>query len=957
PNLDSNNQPVPGTKHPLRFDFIKWPSDQMPDVTDPATPKDVVFQLARCSLAWMAESTGCARPILDDVHQLTLPPAPAPVDEDTEPGAAPAPAAPAGRAAWAMTWHAPDGPPASYLRNDGRGALSAAFNTHVLVDHRAMNDAGAAYIGALTDESTNWDPSKGLDGKEMDRLMTEDTWNGRWAEAAPAHSTNPPVPQIPTHAKARLKGGAVIEALSFVTRQGMTPHDFFKFEAKLPSVLNAAPFVAMTGYPGSGGRPGERHPQAFTVYWSAEPVPAKPDVLAPVPADRRAGINAASEAPKWVLSGLVNQAFAACKMPDRPEVVSVTCLTKPESRHHIWKIDLRLYGGVTLADVRTAANRIRQSWGSEWLRVAAAPDGCTIVVGAKPSRVKLAEPRHERYLESLNWEQVFLDSGLSGIGGLMPVLTNVGHMPRNEAVAILDFDLPPGLEFSSFTGARTKLESNSQNTFVEPRQVKNKVNSIQLLVCEVNPMPEKADYDWDHIDSSALIPFATGVEGEPIEYNFRVDPHLLIAGASGGGKMTGLNSYLPVPVSERFPSGWAMNKELVEGDLVYTADGTTTRILGFSEIITEPVYNVTFGDGQVVEVGGDHLWKVSSAAARAARTPLKTTAREARELGRNTAAGRLRELAAKIGAGTVAPLDDITRLAGFGELTLYGMDLPITELATIVNLPSKKKSKQFDMTPVAAWLCTSKNRAGGVVSFAGKTLTIEEAGQLGLNGQWLTMREMTDIILGRASTRSEREAAKQILRRLKPASREGYTTFATPVYPVDEVLTLLAERLEYQAVRSDSGIKAPDLEAIVSTREMAKTVIRRTEAREALNYAVRATAPIDGPDAELPVDPYVMGAWLGDGTTCSGGFTGIDPEITDEIETHYSMSHGVNGKSHHILGLSKDLRTAGVLGNKHIPAIYLRASYAQRLALLQGLMDTDGTINANGSSEIDLCHK
>ncbi|HEX9088352.1 MAG TPA: cell division protein FtsK, partial [Arthrobacter sp.] len=47
PNLDSNNQPVPGTKHPLRFDFIKWPSDQMPDVTDPATPKDVVFQLAR----------------------------------------------------------------------------------------------------------------------------------------------------------------------------------------------------------------------------------------------------------------------------------------------------------------------------------------------------------------------------------------------------------------------------------------------------------------------------------------------------------------------------------------------------------------------------------------------------------------------------------------------------------------------------------------------------------------------------------------------------------------------------------------------------------------------------------------------------------------------------------------------------------------------------------------------
>ncbi|HEX9089769.1 MAG TPA: HAD domain-containing protein, partial [Arthrobacter sp.] len=490
------------------------------------------------------------------------------------------------------------------------------------------------------------------------------------------------------------------------------------------------------------------------------------------------------------------------------------------------------------------------------------------------------------------------------------------------------------------------------------RQVKNKVNSIQLLVCEVNPMPEKADYDWAHIDSSTLIPFATGVEGEPIEYNFRVDPHLLIAGASGGGKNFKLNSYLPVPVSERFPSGWAMNKELVEGDLVYTADGTTTRILGFSEIVTEPVYNVTFGDGQVVEVGGDHLWKVSSAASRAPRTPLKTTAREARELGRNTAAGQLRELAAEIGAGTVAPIDDISRLAGLHELSTYQMDLPIAELATIVDLPSKKKSKQFDMTPVAAWFGKSKSRTGGVISFAGKTLTIEEAGQLGLAGQWLTMREMTDTILGRSSTRKEREAAKQILGRLKPDSREGYTTFPTPVYPVDEVLTILAERLEYQAVRSDSGIQAPDLEAIVSTREMATMVIRRTEAREALNYAVRATAPIDGPDVELPVDPYVMGAWLGDGASRSGQFTSVDPEITDEIESAgYSLSHATDGPSHHIRGLKAELRATGVLMNKHIPAIYLRASYAQRLALLQGLMDTDGTINLVGASEIDLCHK
>jgi LAGLIDADG-like domain len=39
------------------------------------------------------------------------------------------------------------------------------------------------------------------------------------------------------------------------------------------------------------------------------------------------------------------------------------------------------------------------------------------------------------------------------------------------------------------------------------------------------------------------------------------------------------------------------------------------------------------------------------------------------------------------------------------------------------------------------------------------------------------------------------------------------------------------------------------------------------------------------------------------------------------------------------------LRGLGVLGDKHIPSTYLRASLKQRLALLQGLMDTDGTVD------------
>jgi S-DNA-T family DNA segregation ATPase FtsK/SpoIIIE len=464
------------------------------------------------------------------VHLLTVPPAPAGEPED---GEEPAPAPATGRSAWAITWFLPDGPPASYIRANGRNEMGEALQAHVLVDHRAQHGNGCAYAGALLDPDTQWDPACGLSTKDMKKLADEDQWNNRWAEAAPKHKANPPVMEASTASTARLKNGVTLNHLAFITRQGMTPHDFFLFEDKLPSTLNAAPFVAMTGFPGSGKRQGERHPQAFSVYWAAEAVPAKPDDLAPVPR---------SDAPRWVLAGLVNQAFKAAKLSDRPEIAAVTCLTKPESRQHIWKIDLRLYGGVTLNDVRGMAQRIKQHWASDWLRVSAAQDGCTIVVGARPSKVQLASPRHEQYLESLNWDQVFLDSGISGIGGMMPVLTNVGHMPRNQQVSILDFDLPTGLDFTSFTGVRGKLESNSGNSFVEPRKIKNASNKIQLLTCEVNPMPERAGYDWDYILTCDFIPFATGVDGEPVAYNFKVDPHLLIAGASGGGKSVLLQS-------------------------------------------------------------------------------------------------------------------------------------------------------------------------------------------------------------------------------------------------------------------------------------------------------------------------------------------------------------------------------------------------------------------------------
>jgi replicative DNA helicase len=55
--------------------------------------------------------------------------------------------------------------------------------------------------------------------------------------------------------------------------------------------------------------------------------------------------------------------------------------------------------------------------------------------------------------------------------------------------------------------------------------------------------------------------------------------------------------------------------------------------------------------------------------------------------------------------------------------------------------------------------------------------------------------------------------------------------------------------------------------------------------------------------------------------------------------------------------LQAQLRTIGVLGQKHIPAEYLRASEQQRRALLAGLLDTDGTVTAGGSVQFCVTNR
>lgn len=194
----------------------------------------------------------------------------------------------------------------------------------------------------------------------------------------------------------------------------------------------------------------------------------------------------------------------------------------------------------------------------------------------------------------------------------------------------------------------------------------------------------------------------------------------------------------------------------------------------------------------------------------------------------------------------------------------------------------------------------------------------------------------------------------------------------------------------------------------LTTAQIAATFLASGRRR----YGIEVTEPLELPEADLPIPPYVLGYWLANGNTAANQLTcHIDDakEIAAHIRTagwpatvrhpehlkgaaaniwlrrpawpdglclrgHVLAEVGIHVNTagarvcmecqrqhsmHHQYGRAVDpvirpdgfmtrLRSIGIENGKHIPRSYLQASAAQRLELLRGLMDGDGSIDVAG---------
>lgn len=192
-------------------------------------------------------------------------------------------------------------------------------------------------------------------------------------------------------------------------------------------------------------------------------------------------------------------------------------------------------------------------------------------------------------------------------------------------------------------------------------------------------------------------------------------------------------------------------------------------------------------------------------------------------------------------------------------------------------------------------------------------------------------------------------------------------TWESDVFEVEftDGSTTRADGCHRWRVKTDSGVWQ-----ILNTNDLATALLQPAKRSGTSGNMYRVVAnPIVtyAPGEELPVDPYVLGVILGDGSISqkSARLTGVDPEIFDHIRERLPRDHSLTllaGIDYLIVGpdrhkpnlVLRGLKALGLMGTtshtKFIPEVYLRASVEDRLDLLRGLLDADGTVKDSGGA-------
>lgn len=141
-------------------------------------------------------------------------------------------------------------------------------------------------------------------------------------------------------------------------------------------------------------------------------------------------------------------------------------------------------------------------------------------------------------------------------------------------------------------------------------------------------------------------------------------------------------------------------------------------------------------------------------------------------------------------------------------------------------------------------------------------------------------------------------------------------------------------------------------EVITTTEVMKSRLEKNLKIKQHLR--IDHTKLLEFDHKDVLIDPYTLGVWLGDGFSKQNR---INSEYIDycEYKKYIPLTECKYLKNNDKVVTykfnsftTKDLKNLNLYKNKHIPKAYIFNDKETRIALLKGLMDTDGSIEENG---------
>ena len=424
-----------------------------------------------------------------------------------------------------------------------------------------------------------------------------------------------------------------------------------------------------------------------------------------------------------------------------------------------------------------------------------------------------------------------------------------------------------------------------------------------------------------------------------------------------------------MPPQPRWPHGGvATIGDLQVGDLLYADDGKAYPISYLSPIRSDDLYEIEFSDGQRLKATGEHQWRVWDFTSRKGVRSDKHQASLDRQAAIRGAVEELDRLKADVGDATwtarecYGAVEPILQKAGIGmdcrEQWVYGvmryMELePMRERRRVAG---KRQGRAWPAGPLAEQVLDILEHPlkGGISpARAQRIALLRDAYESGLEGE-IGLKELTDIMGG---TKAARDMVKETLKRvtLKPSEADGENVILTSVWRAADMLEGIARRIMWRY--DEDGTEHYDAQ-IATTREMLEAGLTVNNGHA--NWAIPRPKPVEGVHMDLPLDPWCLGAWLADGSKTDGSFFS-DPTNgdLDHVRRHleeagFEVHDAAEAKRIRAIGLRPLLRRMGLYGDKHIPEEYFNASVEQRLELVRGLLDQDGTIDPR-THGIEFC--